>query len=206
MDLAYAEKKTEKEVLESTAAASLSSSWNDIPNKIIQGENLSVLKYLLEKQNLKLKIDLIYIDPPFATKRIFTTNKDRISTISSSKNDTVAYRDELTGANFLEFLRERLIFLRELMSERASIYVHIDYKIGHYVKIIMDEIFGAENFRNDITRVKCNPKNFKRKAYGNIKDLILFYSKGRKSNMERAEGRIFGKRFRRPFQKNRRHG
>ncbi len=65
------------------------------------------------------------------------------------------------------------------MSEKASIYLHTDYKIGHYVKIIMDEIFGIENFRNDITRIKCNPKNFKRKGYGNIKDLILFYSKGK---------------------------
>ena len=63
------------------------------------------------------------------------------------------------------------------MSEQGSIYVHIDYKIGHYVKVLMDEIFGIENFINDITRIKCNPKNFKRNAYGNIKDLILFYSK-----------------------------
>ena len=74
-------------------------------------------------------------------------------------------------------MRERLILARELLSERGSIYLHIDYKIGHYVKIIMDEIFGTKNFRNDITRIKCNPKNFSRKAYGNIKDLILFYSK-----------------------------
>jgi adenine-specific DNA-methyltransferase len=66
------------------------------------------------------------------------------------------------------------------MSETASIYLHIDYKIGHYVKIIMDEVFGIRNFRNDITRIKCNPKNFQRKAYGNIKDLILFYTKSDK--------------------------
>jgi adenine-specific DNA-methyltransferase len=63
------------------------------------------------------------------------------------------------------------------MSERGSIYLHIDYKIGHYVKLIMDEVFGIENFRNDITRVKCNPKNFQRKAYGNVKDMVLFYTK-----------------------------
>jgi len=63
------------------------------------------------------------------------------------------------------------------MSDRGSIYLHIDYKIGHYVKLIMDEVFGIKNFRNDITRIKCNPKNFQRKAYGNTKDLILFYSK-----------------------------
>jgi adenine-specific DNA-methyltransferase len=67
--------------------------------------------------------------------------------------------------------------IRELMSDRSSIYLHIDYKIGHYVKVMMDEIFGITNFRNDIARIKCNPKNFKRKGYGNIKDLILFYTK-----------------------------
>lgn len=54
--------------------------------------------------------------------------------------------------------------------------MHTDYKIGHYVRILMDSIFGIENFRNDITRIKCNPKNFARKGYGNIKDMILFYS------------------------------
>ncbi|MCQ2740320.1 MAG: site-specific DNA-methyltransferase, partial [bacterium] len=70
-----------------------------------------------------------------------------------------------------------LIFAREILSDNGSIYLHIDYKIGHYVKVLMDEIFGIENFRNDITRIKCNPKNFDRSAYGNIKDLILFYSK-----------------------------
>ena len=72
-----------------------------------------------------------------------------------------------------------MIFAREILSEEGSIYLHIDYKIGHYVKILMDEIFGIENFRNDITRIKCNPKNFARNAYGNIKDLILFYSKSK---------------------------
>ncbi len=55
----------------------------------------------------------------------------------------------------------------------------IEYKIGHYVKVMLDTIFGIENFRNDITRVKCNPKNFSRIGYGNIKDMILFYTKGK---------------------------
>jgi len=70
-----------------------------------------------------------------------------------------------------------MLLLKELMSEQGSIYVHIDYKIGHYVKVMMDEIFGIDNFRNDITRIKCNPKNFDRVGFGNIKDLILFYTK-----------------------------
>ena len=126
------------------------------------------------------KINLVYIDPPFATNHYFTMTKGRANTISRSAKGVSAYNDTLTGSEYLEFLRPRLIFLRELLSETGSIYLHIDYKIGHYVKLIMDEIFGMENFRNDITRIKCNPKNFSRQAYGNIKDLILFYSKSKK--------------------------
>jgi adenine-specific DNA-methyltransferase len=68
-------------------------------------------------------------------------------------NDVVAYRDTIVGDDFLEFLRERLIFLRELLSQQGSIYLHIDCKIGHYVKLIMDEIFGRDKFKNDITRI-----------------------------------------------------
>ncbi|EQD89554.1 DNA methylase family protein [Helicobacter pylori SouthAfrica50] len=81
--------------------------------------------------------------------------------------------------DFIEFLKQRLVLLKELLSEQGSIYVHTDYKIGHYVKVMLDEIFGIQNFRNEITRIKCNPKNFKRMGYGNIKDMILFYSKGK---------------------------
>ena len=139
------------------------------------GDNLSILKTLLFKYNVK--VDLIYIDPPFSTNNVFRIGKNRANTISSSSEDEVAYSDNLKGSDFIEFLRERLIFAKEILSDNGSIYLHIDYKIGHYVKIIMDEIFGIDNFRNDITRIKCNPKNFERCAYGNIKDLILFYSK-----------------------------
>ena len=67
--------------------------------------------------------------------------------------------------------------MRDLLSEDGSIYVHIDSTIGHYVKVILDEVFGASCFRSDIARIKCNPKNFERKAYGNFKDTILFYSR-----------------------------
>jgi adenine-specific DNA-methyltransferase len=120
---------------------------------------------------------LIYIDPPFSTNNVFRIGEKRTNTISSSINDKIAYSDNLKGAEFLEFLRERLIFAKEMLSDKGSIYLHNDYRIGHYVKILMDEIFGIDNFRNDITRIKCNPKNFDRCAYGNIKDMILFYSK-----------------------------
>ena len=176
MFITYDNKKHEKDILEKTSRAELKTvSGKGAKNKLIHADNLSTLKTLLD--DYSGKVDLIYIDPPFATNGHFKISEDRANTISSSNGDAIAYSDTLIGAEFLEFLRERLILLRELMSDRGSIYLHIDYKIGHYVKLIMDEVFGIKNFRNDITRVKCNPKNFQRKAYGNTKDLILFYSK-----------------------------
>jgi adenine-specific DNA-methyltransferase len=146
-------------------------------NLLIKADNIQGLKYLLENKGLKRKIDLVYIDPPFATGGNFTITDGRASTISNSRNGDVAYSDRLIGKDFIEFLRQRLLLIRELLSDQGSIYLHIDYKIGHYVKVMMDDVFGIENFRNDITRIKCNPKNFSRLGYGNIKDLILFYTK-----------------------------
>ncbi len=145
-------------------------------NKLFFGDNLQVMKFLL-KNGYKEKFDLIYIDPPFATNTIFRIDSKRNSTISMAIDGEIAYQDTLIGDAFLSFIRDRLVVARELLSPKGSIYLHIDYKIGHYIKLVMDEIFGISNFRNDITRIKCNPKNFSRKAYGNIKDLILFYSK-----------------------------
>lgn len=146
-------------------------------NVLIQADNIDGLKYLLEKKNLRGRIDLVYIDPPFATNGNFTITGGRASTVSNSAKGDVAYTDKILGRDFVEFLRERLLLIRELLSDRGSIYLHTDYKIGHYVRVMMDEVFGMDNFRNDITRVKCNPKNFKRLGYGNIKDMILFYTK-----------------------------
>ena len=176
MRIVYDNKKTERDILQRTARAELRAvSGTGAKNKLIRADNLAALKTLLE--NYAGKVNLIYIDPPFATNGHFKISGARANTVSSSNGGAIAYSDTLIGADFLEFLRERLIFLRELLSERGSIYLHIDYKIGHYVKLVMDEVFGRDAFRNDIARIKCNPKNFNRRAYGNIKDLILFYSK-----------------------------
>src|SRR2546428_10957980 len=84
-------------------------------------------------------IRLVYIDPPFATKREFRGSKDQ-----------QAYQDKIAGAEFLESLRKRLVVLKELLSNDGSIYVHLDQKKMHYVKVILDEIFGENNFRNTI--------------------------------------------------------
>lgn len=135
-------------------------------NKYIFGDNFYVLKKLLETH--RSRIDLIYIDPPFGTGQEF-----------NSLDDDSAYSDKIVDSEFLEFIRRRLFLMRELLSEKGSIYLHIDKKIGHYVKIIMDEVFGFNNYINDITRIKCNPKNFSRNAYGNYSDMILYYAKNR---------------------------
>lgn len=117
-------------------------------NKLIFGDNIQVLKSLLEyKKQGKLKnsdgsngIKLIYIDPPFSTRRDF----------KASSEDQKAYSDKLAGADFLEWLRKRLIILKELLTDDGSIYVHLDNKKVAYVKVLMDEIFGENNFRSSI--------------------------------------------------------
>lgn len=146
-------------------------------NILIKGDNIDGLRWLLDN-GYKGKIDLVYIDPPFATGGTFGIDPSgRVSTISKAEDAALAYSDQLQGEEYLEYLRQRVALIYELLSDCGSFYLHIDYKIGHYVKVMLDGIFGMKYFRNDITRVKCNPKNFDRNGYGNIKDMILYYVK-----------------------------
>lgn len=181
MQLIYPNKKSTEEILVLAEKYHSPMGSYDLPT-LFFGDNFQVLAHLLNN-GFKNKIDLIYIDPPYNTEQDFTLSFDRVSTISRSKTDIVAYRDNWTINEYLEFMRERLILMRELLSEQGSIYVHIDSKMGHYLKIIMDEVFGIENFKNDIARIKSNPKNFSRRAFGNEKDMILFYAKNAKKNI-----------------------
>src|SRR3569832_1960672 len=105
-------------------------------NLLLHGDNIEGMLYLLEQKNYAGKIRLIYIDPPFGTKQAFTLSPDRISTISRKKSGSLAYSDSLTGDEYLEFLRERLVLLHKLLAEDGSIYLHIDNKMGHYVKVL----------------------------------------------------------------------
>lgn len=146
-------------------------------NLLIHGDNFDALNFLIEEKKLLGQVKLIYIDPPYGTKQEFTFSGERFATISRMNGGRVAYKDTLSGEEYLTFLSARLKLMRKLLSDQGSIYVHIDDTMGHYVKVLMDKIFGEKNFINDITRVKCSPKNFARKGYGNVKDMILFYSK-----------------------------
>lgn len=118
--------------------------------------------------------DLVYIDPPFATGNDFLISENRANSISG--NGSVAYSDRTTGKEYLNVLARQLRAIRKVMSPTGSIYVHIGLAVEHHVRLIMDRVFGAANFRNSITRIKCNPKNFDRYSFGNVKDSILFYS------------------------------
>lgn len=144
------------------------SNWT---NYLIFGDNLQILKTMYEDKDtliskkVKGKVDLIYIDPPFATQDEF-----------ENKNGAKAYSDKVKGAEFLEFLRERLIIARELLSSTGSIFVHLDNKMVHYVKVLMDEIFGKNNFVNEIIwgyRIQGVGK----RTFAKKHDTILFYSR-----------------------------
>ena len=126
-------------------------------NMIVFGDNLQFLKTINEnkdpliKDKVKGKVKLIYIDPPFATQDEF-----------QNKDGAKAYSDKKKGAEFLEFIRRRLILAKEILSDDGAIYVHLDQKMGHYVKVILDEVFGKNNFRNEIiwcykTTLRCKP-------------------------------------------------
>ena len=178
-ELTYYGKESEQAIISQTFAVPLQenrrfgdATEDDWLNKIIFGDNLQVLKTLVEmKHRGELKnadgtdgIRLVYIDPPFATKQDF------------SNKDAKAYSDKLAGAEFLEWLRKRLILLREVLADDGSIYVHLDWHKAHYIKILMDEILGEGNFKNEIIwhyDIGTAPKkDFKRKH-----DSILRYTK-----------------------------
>lgn len=181
INLEYPNKKSEQEILEEIGGSNSYNLDTQLP-LLFFGDNFQALSILLEN-GYRGEIDLIYIDPPYNTNQIFSMESKRVSTISRSIGGKIAYQDKFVFEEYLEFIRERLILLRELLSEKGSIYVHIDSKVGHYLKIIMDEIFGRDNFKNDIARIKSNPKNFSRKAYGNEKDVVLFYAKNSGKNI-----------------------
>lgn len=140
-------------------------------NLIVQGDNLQFLKtcYMnhdpLIKDKVKGKVKLIYIDPPFATKSDF-----------GGKEGEKSYTDKIATAEFIEGLRERFIYLRSLLDNDGAIYVHIDEKMSHYVKLVLDEVFDPSNFRNEIVWQRTSARSDS-KTYNHIHDVILYYSK-----------------------------
>ncbi|HDY7528538.1 TPA: site-specific DNA-methyltransferase [Vibrio vulnificus] len=143
------------------------SAIQNIPlDSFVLADNFYGLKSLQSQYVSKIK--LIYIDPPYGTGMEF-----------QSRDLEHAYKDILGTASWVEMMRRRLILMRELLTEDGSIYVHIGHQMLFHLKVIMDEVFGSDNFRNLITRRKCSSKNSTRKQYPNLHDYVLFYSKSK---------------------------
>lgn len=134
--------------------------------RLYHADNLDVLNLLVNDKNVSGKVTLIYIDPPYNTGGAFETRDFKL-----------AYDDRFGIQEYLSFMRKRLELMHTLLSDDGSIYVHLDSNMVFHVKVMMDEIFGMQNFKGMITRKKCKSKNFTRRTYGNISDYILFYSK-----------------------------
>ncbi len=153
----------------------------DWKNKLIWGDNKLVMSSLI-KQGWAGKINLIYIDPPFFTGADFTI-RTKLGDERIEKEPSIieerAYKDTWSGgiASYLKYMYERLVLIRGLLAENGSIYVHLDWHVGHYVKVMMDEIFGYENFRNEITWRKLTAAKVQSKFFSNVKDMLLIYSK-----------------------------
>lgn len=162
---------------------------NEKHNLMMHGECLSTCAYLKEQG---IEVDLVYIDPPFASgadyaKKIYIRRNPLVQKAMKEAEQNLdneemkefeekMYGDIWDKERYLNWMYENLMAIKSVMSENASIYVHLDDHIGHYVKILMDEIFGEGNFRNDISWKSTASHNDSSKSFSSISDHIYFYS------------------------------
>ena len=158
-------------------------------NMVIRGECVSACAYLKEQG---IQVDLVYIDPPFASgadyaKQVYIRRNPKVAAAIAQAEQEVnidelkAFEEKMYGdvwdkEKYLSWMYENLMAIKSVMSESASIYVHLDYHIGHYVKILLDEVFGEDNFRNEIIWKRATAHS-DAEFYGNNFDCIYFYTK-----------------------------
>ncbi len=155
-------------------------------NRLIYGDNLMAMAALLagdeQTPSLRGKVDLIYIDPPFDSKADYRT-KVTLPGVELEQKPTIieqfAYSDTWSDgtASYLAMITPRLILMRELLADTGSIYVHLDWHVGHYVKLVMDEVFGKQNFRNQICWKRSALAASVSMQFRNSHDTIFFYAK-----------------------------
>lgn len=150
-------------------------------NRLIWGDNLLAMQALLAS-GYEGRVNLIYIDPPFWTGEDYYATfeiEETEVTRSPSVIERLAYKDIWEGGidSFLDMMFSRLQIMRRLLADNGCIYIHLDWHMVHYVKIIMDEIFGYNNFVNEIIWQKIRVKKSQSKGFGNVHDTILVYSK-----------------------------
>lgn len=158
-------------------------------NLVIRGECVSACAYLKEQG---IQVDLVYIDPPFASgadyaKKVYLRRNPKVAEVIAQAEQDLdidelkAFEEKMYGdvwhkEKYLNWMYENLMAIKSVMSETASIYVHLDYHIGHYMKVLMDEIFGEDNFRNEIIWKRATAHS-DAEFYGNNFDCIYFYTK-----------------------------
>jgi len=163
---------------------------SDFKNLLIHGDALSACAYLKEKG---IKLDMVYIDPPFASGaqyakdlHIRNKSKDKIKDMESNIGEEIMYGDIWQKEDYLNWLYERLLSIREVMSEKGTIFIHLDWHIGHYAKVLLDEVFGESNFRNEIVW-HYRTGNLAEKSFQKKHDVIFFYSKSEEYNFTPQE-------------------
>lgn len=158
-------------------------------NMVIRGECVSACAYLKEQG---IQVDLVYIDPPFASgadyaKKVYLRRNPKVAEAIAQAEQELdidelkAFEEKMYGdvwdkEKYLNWMYENLMAIKSVMSETASIYVHLDWHIGHYVKVLMDEIFGEQNFKNEIIWQKIRVSKRQAETFGNVHDSIFFYS------------------------------
>ena len=132
--------------------------FTEMVNELHSGDCLDIMKGIPDNS-----IDLIYLDPPFFTQKDWGEFDDRWKTLE----------------DYIEFLRERAVEMRRILKDTGSLYLHCDINASHYIKVMLDQVFGMKNFRNEIVWRRSGPKGTKwaRKSYGVVNDIIYFYSK-----------------------------
>lgn len=157
-------------------------------NRLIYGDNLLSMQALLAGDEssglepLRGKVNLIYIDPPFDSKADYRTKISLPHNQITQKPTTFeqfGYSDlwQKGTVSYLEYMYPRLVLMKELLSETGSIYVHIDWHVGHYLKILLDDIFGKENFRNEIVWIYTRMGTKGQKIFSRAHDNVYWYSK-----------------------------
>ena len=157
-------------------------------NMVIRGECVSACAYLKEQG---IQVDLVYIDPPFASgadyaKQVFVRRNPKVAEAIAQAEQEVnidelkAFEEKMYGdvwdkEKYLNWMYENLMAIKSVMSEKATIYVHLDYHIGHYVKILLDEIFGEDNYQAEIIWQKLRSAKSQSTHFANVHDMIYVY-------------------------------
>ncbi|AFL75021.1 site-specific DNA-methyltransferase [Thiocystis violascens] len=190
---AYPAQHIERFQLETASDPVADLNWSDWPERyprgglLFHGDNKDVLAHLLAN-GFRGKVKLIYIDPPFDSGADYVRKVNLRGTASAkldgedySLGEQVQYTDIWANDNYLQFMYERLLLLRELLSDAGSLYLHCDPRRGHFIQCIIDEVFGAENYRNELIWKRSDAHGNVGQGtehFGPVHDKIFFYSKG----------------------------